>query len=276
MKKLICLLFAALLIFTCAQAQEIALDGTTTFDLDGDGAPESLTLKKTGFDDDPGYRLTMVAGDGAVYDYDFDVMELRSARIADIDADGMAELLVSGDFYSYDFYTWCFRYDGVDMAALPFDYAGRISEDVDGMPDAGYGELIAAENGVVTLRGSQDILGTWMADRSFKLVDGRFELVEDELWQIAHDPENPETWEYDQLTLVRPLDVTLSDGTKIQLQSGDRFLVTASDKTGIVHFAMQDGRTGSFAVEPDQQMGFGFIINGVPEWEYFEYVPYAD
>ena len=83
-------------------------------------------------------------------------------------------------------------------------------------------------------------------------------------------------WEYGSLTLMKELPVTLSDGSEATLQKGDQLIITQSDKVSIVYFRTRDGREGSFPIEPNLEEGWGSLINGAPEYDTFENLPYAD
>ena len=83
-------------------------------------------------------------------------------------------------------------------------------------------------------------------------------------------------WEYGSLTLTAELPVTLSDGSDDVLREGDQLVISQTDKVSIVYFRTRDGREGSFPIEPNLEEGWGSLVNGVPEYDLFEYLPYAD
>ena len=64
--------------------------------------------------------------------------------------------------------------------------------------------------------------------------------------------------------------------TEGEIAAGTRFVITASDKTSVAWFQTEDGREGYFSIAPDEERGWGCTVNGVPESELFEMVPYAD
>ena len=41
-------------------------------------------------------------------------------------------------------------------------------------------------------------------------------------------------------------------------------------------FVTEDGRTGYFGIEPNEEQGWGYLVEGMSEDELFEMVPYAD
>lgn len=254
----------------------LALGERSEVDLDGDGQAEVLQPKMEGIEEEALLVLYVTGTDGAVYSYRTDIHFCKGLYAVDLDGDGKMEILLSGDQYSDDYFTWCLRYDAESgLTPLQFADASR-GENTDAYFDSGYGMVIGVDEGSVTLLGSQDVLGTWMASRVFTLKDGRFELNDGGLWKMFDATGESETWEYGCLTLVKDLDVTFEDGSAGTLKAGDKLVVTQSDKVSIVHFQTQDGRRGSFPVEPNVQEGYGLMIYGAPDYDAFEYLPYAD
>lgn len=286
MKRLLGVLCAAALLWTAgALAEEealtlergetLTLDQKIEMDLDGDGAEETVSLRMQGVADEECLQIVVTDADGAVYIQDTDIHFVKGMYAVDLDGDGKVEVLLSGDVYSDDYVTWCFHYDGEALAPVPFADANR-GDNTDGYFDYGYGMITAIEGNTLTMTGSQDVLGTWMASRVFTLRDGRFELDDGGLWKMADVTDDPDTWAYRCLTLVKELKVTLEDGSAAVLNAGDQFVVTQSDKTSIVYFQTKEGARGSFPIEPNQQDGWGSLIYGAPEYDAFEYLPYAD
>lgn len=286
MKKIFCMLCAlALTAGACAVAEEGALalengtelkiDQKVEMDLDGDGAPESVLARMKGVEDERTLEIVVTGTDGAVCVYGTDLQYVKGMYATDLDGDGKPEILLSGDLYSDDYYSWCLRYDGDQLNAVQFADANR-EENTDGYFDCGYGMITAIDGNELTMTGSQDVLGTWMASRVFTLKDGRFELEDGGLWKMETNPEDADTWAYRCLTLTQNLPVEFEDGAKGELEAGDQLIVTQSDKTSIVYFQTRDGRRGHFPIEPDVENGWGSRIYGASEYDYFEYVPYAD
>ena len=79
---------------------------------------------------------------------------------------------------------------------------------------------------------------------------------------------------YPRLSLVRDLPVTLDDGTESTFGPGTILQVTGTDGKSFVDVITEDGVTGRIAIT--QPAGdWQWYINGEPELEYFELVPYA-
>lgn len=287
MKKLFAIMTAAALAAAgagCAEDTDmalnngaaLALDQRLEIDLNGDGEAEQVLIRLQGPEEEQTVSVFVTASDGAMYTYDTDVMWLSDAWATDLDGDGQMEILISGDEMSDDYFTWCLRFDDeAGLVALEFADANR-GENTDGYFDAGYGAVTAIDGNRLTMVGSQDVLGTWMAARTFTLKDGRFELEDGGLWKLLSGEDEEEMWEYGSLTLTAELPVTLSDGSDDVLRKDDQLVITQTDKVSIVYFRTRDGREGSFPIEPNLEEGWGSLVNGVPEYDLFEYLPYAD
>ncbi len=133
----------------------------------------------------------------------------------------------------------------------------------------------AIEDGLLTLCGSQDVLGTYFGTRVFALQNGTFEFADDGLWRFPLDE-----YSWDR-ALVPTRDIAAifaSDGAETEgvIPAGEPFVITASDKTSVAWFQTEDGHEGFFAIAPDAARGWGFTVGGVPEDELFAMVPYAD
>ena len=286
MRKWMAFLTATILLFWCAAlaedvepelngAQELVLDEWYEIDLDGDGTPEDVLAQMEGFDEDCVLEL-LVDTENELYSFDTNIRYQDSVYVVDLDGDGKLEVLLSGDEVSADYFTWCLKFDpDQGLQAVPFADANR-GENTDGYFDCGYGRVIVIEGDTLTLLGSQDALGTWWCTRKFTLRDGQFELDDDGIWHVVVDFEDSEVWEYHSLPLVRELDVTLEDGSEATLPAGEILLITETDKTSFVGFQTQSGMRGTFPIEPNEEDGWGFLIHGVSEYNYFEYIPYAD
>ena len=211
--------------------------------------------------------------------WNHDYLFNASVWAADIDHDGNTEILVSGDIASNDYYTFCLRYENGEIRHLPFANTERGS-DCQGYTDYGYGMVSGFGYNTITLTGSQDVLGTYFASRTFTLQNGVLEIADDGLWRFDVDPSDPEQWEYRSLKAVRPVPVTLfniEDGKPYDatLQPGERVILTASDCKTIAYFLNENGYEGCFTLGPNPD-SWGSLIGGIPENELFEYVPYAD
>lgn len=256
-------------------AQQLMMDEVYYLDLDGDGADEIVQARMEENYEDENLNL-LVETDELVYTYDTYVAFAEAAYAADLDGDGALEILLTGDEASADYYTWCLKFSREGgLEPILFADANR-GENTDGYFDSGYGRFDGIDGNKITLTGSQDALGTWMCSREFTLRGGRFELDDGGVWRVAEDFDDPENWEYRSLIATREIPVTMEDGSEGTLPVGARFLVTETDKQSYVGFLTEDGLRGRLAIEPNAEAGWGFLIGGRSEYDFFEYVPYAD
>ena len=260
---------------TLGEAQQLTMDEIYEIDLDGDGEPETVRCQMQGFDEERHLQL-LVETEEQVYFYDTYIRYTDGVYATDLDGNGTLEILMCGDEASADYFTWCVTFDPAQgLQAIPFADANR-GENFDEYFDCGYGRIIAIDGSTLTMMGSQDALGTYWFTREFTLRDGRFELDDDGIWYAVTDLENPDTWEFNSLELIRELNVTLEDGSAATLPAGEKLVISETDKVSYVGFQTRSGTKGTFPIAFDETEGWGFQINGINEYEYFDYVPYAD
>lgn len=285
MKKLICLMVAILALSGFALAEEpqnLVKNTPVSIDLDGDGTSEIIEWEMSPRDEyDSILTLKITTADNITIYYDTDIISAEEVYAVDLDSDGRTELLATGDICSDDYSTYCLRYENGALYELLFADACR-GENSDGYFKSGYGIITDISNGELTLTGSQDVLGTWMAARRFTLTtSNRFELCDSGNWVREADLNSAELWEYAALTLKTNLEVELTDANgentqTVTLNPGDKILITESNKVDEASFVMQDGRTGKFNICENYEQGWGSLVNDIPEEEVFEYIPYAD
>ena len=287
MKHALILLLA--LCLTCAALPALAENAdpaalaegeVRSVDLDGDGAAENVRWDMVPGEYDANLTLTVASPEGAETSYATDIIGEGEVFVADLDGDGIAEILISGDVMSDDYITWCLRLREGTLYELLFPDGNR-GDSGDGYYKYGYGRVTAVGegNGLINLTGSQDMLGTWFATRTLALTPyDRFEFNDAGLWLRSLGSGNlDDLWEYASLKLAVPLAYTDLQGNPAgTLQPGDRILVIATDKRESVRFVDPDGNEGVLAISPDYERGWGWLVDGVPEAECFEFVPYAD
>lgn len=247
-----------------------------TLDLDGDGAMETLTFTAESGDEILGEfaRIEIVTAAGNTVGWNTQSLFSPTAHALDLDGDGVVEIFITGDWASADYATYCTQFAGGEPQTVRFADASR-GGDGEGYEDYGYGYIVSATGGELTLCGSQDVLGTYFGTRTFALRDGAFEFADDGLW---HFDTSAVDWENRALDPIADIPATFVDGgaeTAGAIEAGTRFAVAASDKVSIVYFVTEDGREGFFPIEPDPR-GWGVLVNGVSEDELFAFVPYAD
>lgn len=275
-----------MLIAVCGFAEETtvridALDNgvETALDLNGDGTDEYVTWRTVTISEyDEISEIRVKDASGAEVGWGSEIMYGSQALLADIDGDGMTEILISGDMMSDDYITYCLHYDGSSLQMLQFA-DGLRGQNAGGYYDYGYGWVSNIGENALSLIGSQDMLGTYMMNRTYALKDGRFEFADDGLWRANFDESDDDMWEYRALTLTQSVGVTFIDANGASagtLQAGEKVVVISGDKVSTVYFITQDGREGYFSIEPDVNKGWGSLVNGIPENDLFTMIPYAD
>ena len=247
-------------------------------DIDGDGVSELVKF----FVEENNEEYTETACLDIYYGDTFqtgwrELLYSAKVYLCDVDADGAMEIFVTGDVMSCDYQTYCMHYYSGELAYVMFPDIGR-GDTYEGMFNYGYGYIEHIGEGTLTLVGSQDVLGTYFGARTFGLYGEEFLLVDEGLWRFEHDFEDAGTWEYGSLKpLVDIPAYFFEEEGEVEgwILAGERFLVTASDRDYIVYFRTEDGRAGYFFIEPSPE-GYGSTIFGYPEYEVFEYLPYAD
>ena len=292
MKKTLAILLAAMMLSGGAFATEateeqpvidaipIPQDVEFSVDLNGDGAPETIAWTMLPGEYDSYLTLYVEnSGENVIrHRHETQIIWATSVYLADFDADGELEFLLSGDVMSDDYVTYCVDYKPEGLTNIPFKDTFRGGEH-EGYYDYGYGYVTEIKAGVITLTGSQDVLGTYFGSRQFAFMDGAFETCDDGLWYFDVDTSDPEMWEYRALNPVQDIPAVFlneeGQETEGTIKAGDRILIYASDTKSIVWFVSQSGSFGYLTIEPDVE-NWGSMIGGISESELFEYVPYAD
>lgn len=274
--------FAAYAEETGVEVTHIPVDTDVEINLGGNEGFATVRWNKTTIDEySEGMALSIGTESGAKIGWTTWTMEYLfnvSVWAADLDSDGLTEIFVSGDVASDDYYTYCLRCENGEIRQLPFADVERGS-DYKGYTDYGYGMVTGFGENTVTLTGSQDMLGTRFAKRTFKLDGGLFVTADDGLWRFDIDLSDPDLWQYRSLNPVQPIPATFIgmggdfEGTVFP---GEKIMLTASDLKTTAHFITRDGRMGYLALSPNTENGWGSLISGIPEEDLFEYVPYAD
>ena len=233
-------------------------------DLDTDGAMETVQLLRIWDQYDQQSFILRIQKGTEVFDTGMDEGELSyppsfNARIwlADLDADACPEIYFCGDMSSDDYVlnVWSCKSGAPEL--IPFEDQLFLEA-----------SILSISEGSLQLESTQDVLGSYEAVRAYVLHDGVLVPLGD-AWQIV-----PANTSYSRLSLVRDLPVTLDDGTESTFGPGTILQVTGTDGKSFVHVITEDGVTGRIAIT--QPAGdWQWYINGEPELEYFELVPYA-
>lgn len=273
MNKLFAIVLALMLITICAAAEGYTvlagiMEGERSIDLNGDGREETVSV----FHNEDGLCVSVTNVDGDSAYYQLDIYANEKAFLADfVKGDGMLEVLVSGNFVNYDFSTYCLRYDGSELNAIPFENDDEYS-------DSGRGEIEAVLDGALVLsRGWRNLLGARFFSTRYVLNEAQevFILPPGGLREFEYDKDDLNDG---TLVVYSILPVTLIiDGVEVSssLMPGESLLPTMSDLKSIVYFELEDGRTGYFPITFDTDDDWECNIYGVNEGEWFEYIHYA-
>ena len=233
-------------------------------DLDTDGAMETVQLLRIWDQYDQQSFILRIQKGTEVFDTGMDEGELSyppsfNARIwlADLDADACPEIYFCGDMASDDYVLNAWSCKSGTPEQIPFEDQLFLEA-----------SILSISEGSLQLESTQDVLGSYEAVRAYVLHDGVLVPLGD-AWQIV-----PANTSYSRLSLVRDLPVTLDDGTASTFGPGTILQVTGTDGKSFVDVITEDGVTGRIAIT--QPAGdWQWYINGEPELEYFELVPYA-
>lgn len=173
--------------------------------------------------------------------------------------DGRTFVLVSRDAASDDFTMYVYEITG-----------GTIRE-----CDSVYG--ISFRNGVantesLTLQAHLDVLGTYTAMMDYVIGENGKLEQQDEFFRIDSDGSAWKT-----LINIKELPVTV-DGAETTLPAGSHISITATDNAGTALFYNEDtGENGEihYTKGDGTEDDWTIYIDGIPDYEYFEMVPYA-
>ncbi len=253
-------------------------DTPLSVDLDGDGTPEQVSWAMVRENEYDAYLTFTVrpAGSGATT-YRTDIIQAEAVCALDLDGDGAVELLASGDVMSDDYYTWCLRYRNGAMYEVLFPDGNRGKND-DAYYKYGYGRITGVDGSRLTLCGSQDVLGTWFGCRTVELApSGHFEFCDAGFWiRQIDDADLADLWRYAALTTTVELPYMGEDGQAGVLPPGTKLLIRASDKRETAWFTTSGMVNGRLSISRNEEQGWGWMVDGIPEEDCFEYVLYAD
>ncbi len=233
-------------------------------DLDGCGTPETVQLLRIWDQYDQQSFVLRIQKGSDVFDTGFEEPDVSypasfNAHIwlADLDADGYPEVYFNGNMNGDQYVLNVWSLKSGTPALIPFEDQIFLEA-----------EIITVSDISLQLESTQDVLGSYSAIRAYALQNGVLMPLGD-AWQIV-----PANTSYSRLSVVKDIPVTLDDGTASVFGPGTILQVTGTDGKSFVDVVTSDGVTGRIAVE--QPAGdWQWYIDGEPELEYFELVPYA-
>ncbi len=241
-------------------------------DLDGDGTTETLDLAvyTRPEDDYPRWALVLTQ-DGAEKrcetwvpcDTWYDLF------VGDLDADGKYEIFFHGDTASDDYLIYGFFSDLTPIPFAPDERLYRYGKmDGDLVFDA---RVDGFEEGHLVVSGSVNMLGTHDGLRTYGIDENGVMVPLTTVWTFEEDDDR-------HLTVTKELTayaarVRRDPGEPFTLEPGDKVWPLASDGYSRLWFKMGGGKTGVLLLTPDEENMW--LIDGVPEAEFFENLPYA-
>ena len=241
-------------------------------DLDGDGQDEVVDLVTyTPADEYPRWAVTVAKG-GQVKRAETQVpsdME-HDLWMGDLDEDGRYELFFHGDMASDDYIIYAWR---ADLAPIPFTPDERLDRWNERAEESTVfdGYIDGFEDGHIVIEGVVDMLGTHWGVRNFSLGDDGIIGPVSTVWSFDEEGDRA-------LTVTRELtayraSVRKDPGEAFRLQPGERIVVTASDGCERMWFETEAGTSGVLLLTPDEENMW--LIDGVPEADLFETLPYS-
>lgn len=211
-------------------------------DLDGDGTDDEISVS--------GGTVNIVSGTDSS-GFDAGVTEIDLVRLYDVDLDGQFELFVSGNTESGEHILYCLKLSGNSLKPISF-------------ADAEYacGTLKAFSTDGVNVISPINILGTYSYECSYKYEGGKLSPAAAEGYKVISD-----------IYIAPVADLVLADGGTIA--AGTEFKVTTTDLSSFVTVQTAQGET--YTLTLSQTDGdTGWLVNGTPEGELFEELPYSE
>ena len=210
-------------------------------DLNGDSNNDEISIS--------GGSVNIKSG-GSSADFDTGLEEITVALLHDSDCDGNFELFVGGDMASDDYIVYCLKYDGKTIKSISFD--GEA---------CAYGDVSSFAANKIYLNTVANILGTYSYTKEFEYSDGEFKAVKSSSYKISTDT-----------YIVPNTDLALAEGGTIS--AGSEIRITGTDFESFVSVEAKDGTSGKLQLSKNNGEG-GWLINGAPESEVFQSLPYA-
>jgi len=179
--------------------------------------------------------------------------------VGDVDtSDGYTELIVTGDCGSDDYVTFIYRVQNGELKPASL---GGCALGI-------YGD------GTLLVDGCVDVLGTYGARCEWAMEPNAFNFERSSVYARVMDDE---AWEYLALTVKKDgLPVrSAADGAALTLPAGTKLLMVMTDGESEAALVDEAGNYYLVSVAENETDGWGWMIDGTGENEWFENVPYA-
>ena len=240
-------------------------------DLDGDGALRILDLEADpGEDEYPRWTIVLMEnGRASRFRTDIPCDMPYDLWVGDLDEDGRYEIFFHGDTASNDYLIYAFRSDMSLLFFEPDERAVRWGDEGQSNVFAGYIE--GFEDGHIVIEGVVDMLGTHWGVRNYAIGDDGVIGPVSSVWTFDEGDDR-------FLTVAKALKVYAAcvrqDPVEaFVLEPGEKLYPLASDGCERMWFKTGTGKTGVLLLTPDENDMW--LIDGTPEAEYFDDLPYA-
>ncbi len=241
-------------------------------DLTGDGQTETVDLVTLPGETDGQPRWTVSVQKGQETKlFQTDILNDMPCDLwaGDLDEDGQYELFFHGDLASSDYLIYAFRSDLSVLFFEPDDRFVRCGEANESSVFAGYIE--GFEDGHIIVAGAVDMLGTHWGVRTLALGEDGVIGPVSTVWTFDEDMDQALTVKK-ELTAYRAR-ARKDPGEAFTLEPGTKIIPLCSDGRARLWFETDKGKGGVLLLTPDEEDMW--LIDGVPEAEYFEELPYA-
>ncbi len=252
---------------------------TKAADLNGDGREETVSVLAV--EDDPGaeedetvyyFVVADTTGKETLRHCSEPYTYSCYAYVADIDADGRAELFFCQTYMSDDLITKCWRQEGGAFRGLCF-----LERDCETCVSDCYGLIEGFCDGGIRVSAYVNVLGTRVGQRDYLISGDVFVPAPDSVWDFRQTlpVEDPDTWAFYTLKTTKSMPVVL-DGKPDMLPARTKLLLTGTDAKESAFFVTEDGAEGEISIAPNDVNGWGWAIAGESEQDWFaEPLPYA-
>ena len=239
-------------------------------DLDLDGRMELIDLRAIpGPDEYPRWAIVLTKdGEERLFQTEIPYDMPHDLWLGDLNEDGAYELFFHGDMASDDYLIYALHPDLTPILFEPDDRYAAWIEEQDNTIFGGY--IDGFEDDHIVIEGVVDMLGTHFGVRNFAIGDDGVIGPVSSVWEF-NEEDRPLTvvWE---LTAYRAA-VRKEPGEAFTLMPGEKIVPLASDGCERMWFETADGKGGVLLLTRDEETMWR--IDGVPEAEYFEFLPYS-
>ena len=239
-------------------------------DLDLDGRTELIDLRAIpGADEYPRWAIVLTKdGEERLFQTEIPYDMPHDLWLGDLNEDGAYELFFHGDMASDDYLIYALH---PDLTPIPFEPDDRYAAWIEEQDNTIFGGYIDGfEDDHIVIEGVVDMLGTHFGVRNFAIGDDGIIGPVSSVWEF-NEEDRP-------LTVVRELTayraaVRKEPGEAFTLMPGEKIVPLASDGCERMWFETADGKGGVLLLTRDEETMWR--IDGVPEAEYFEFLPYS-